>query len=61
MQFWRVILNGEHAKIMFALQASEVIFDSEVHFVSEVSPGGEVKSCIAAWTGFNKAFVSATV
>ena len=26
----------------FALRASEVIFDSEVHFVSEVSPNGEV-------------------
>jgi len=24
------------------LRASEVIFDSEVHFVSEVSPDGEV-------------------
>ena len=39
---WRVILNGEHAKTKFALWASEVIFDSEVHFVSEVSPDGEV-------------------
>ena len=26
----------------FAPRASEVIFDSEVHFVSEVSPDGEV-------------------
>ena len=25
-----------------SLRASEVIFDSEVHFVSEVSPDGEV-------------------
>ena len=38
----RVILNGEHAKTKFALRASEVICDSEVHFVSEVSPNGEV-------------------
>ena len=38
----RDVLNGEHAKTKFALWASEVIFDSEVHFVSEVSPDGEV-------------------
>ena len=36
----RDVLNGEHAKTKFALWASEVIFDSEVHFVSEVSPDG---------------------
>ena len=30
----------------FALRASEVIFDSEVHFVSEVPPCGEVKGDI---------------
>ena len=40
--FSRVILNGEHAKTKFALWTSEVISDSEVHFVSEVSPNGEV-------------------
>ena len=40
--YYRVILNGEHDKTKFALPASEVIFDSEVHFVSEVSPSGEV-------------------
>ena len=38
----RVLLNREHAKTKFALSASEVICDSEVHFVSEVSPDGEV-------------------
>ena len=36
-----VVLNGEHAKTKFALRASEAICDSEVHFVSEVSPDGE--------------------
>ena len=40
----RVLINGEHAKTKFALRASEVIFDSEVHFVSEVSLCGEVKA-----------------
>ena len=39
---WRDTLNGEHAKTKFALRASEAICDSEVHFVSEVSPNGEV-------------------
>ena len=34
----RDVLNGEYAKTKFALWASEVIFDSEVHFVSVVSP-----------------------
>ena len=28
-------------KISLPIRASEVIFDSEVHFVSEVSPDGE--------------------
>ena len=32
----------ENTLTKFALWASEVIFDSEVHFVSEVSPVGEV-------------------
>ena len=39
---WRVILNGEHAKTKFAPRASEVIFDSEVHLVSEVSPAAKL-------------------
>ncbi len=29
-------------KLSLPLRASEVIYDSEVHFVSEVSPNGEV-------------------
>ena len=29
-------------QLSLPLRASEVIFDSEVHFVSEVSPNGEV-------------------
>ena len=37
-----ILLTEYHAKTKFALWASEVIFDSEVHFVSEVSPDGEV-------------------
>ena len=36
-------LSGEITLTKFALWASEVIFDSEVHFVSEVSPDGEVR------------------
>ena len=32
----------ENTLTKFALWASEVIFDSEVYFVSEVSPDGEV-------------------
>ena len=38
----RDVLNGQITLTKFALWASEVIFDSEVHFVSEVSPDGEV-------------------
>ena len=38
----RDVLNGQITLTKFALRASEVIFDSEVHFVSEVSPYGEV-------------------
>ena len=38
----RDVLNGQITLTKFALWASEVIFDSEVHFVSEVSPYGEV-------------------
>ena len=39
-----MILQAEHhATTKFALRASEVILDSEVHFVSEVSPDGETK------------------
>ena len=34
-------------KLSLPLRASEVIFDSEVHFVSEVSPDGEAQSCKA--------------
>ena len=40
----RDVLNGQITLTKFALWASEVIFDSEVHFVSEVSPDGEVMS-----------------
>ena len=36
------VLNGQITLTKFALRASEVIFNSEVHFVSEVSPCGEV-------------------
>jgi len=37
-----VLSSTENTLTKFALWASEVIFDSEVHFVSEVSPDGEV-------------------
>ena len=43
-RFSVILLTEYHAKTKFALRASEVIFDSEVHFVSEVSPCGEVKA-----------------
>ncbi len=35
-------LTENTLKLSLPLRASEVIFDSEVHFVSEVSPCGEV-------------------
>ena len=35
-------LTENTLKLSLPLWASEVIFDSEVHFVSEVSPNGEV-------------------
>ncbi len=35
-------LTENTQKLSLPLRASEVIFDSEVHFVSEVSPDGEV-------------------
>lgn len=38
----RVILKGERAKTKVAIWTGEVIFDSEAHLVSEVSPDGEV-------------------
>ena len=39
----RDVLNGQITLTKFALWASEVISDSEVHLVSEVSPDGEVR------------------
>ena len=42
-----MLLTEHHANTKFALRASEVICDSEVHVVSEVSPKGRSKSCIA--------------
>ena len=35
-------LTENTLKLSLPLRASEVIFDSEVHFVSEVLPNGEV-------------------
>ena len=35
-------LTENTLKLSLPLRASEVIFDSEVHFASEVSPNGEV-------------------
>ena len=63
----RVLLNREHAKTKFALSASEVICNSKVHFVSEVSPDGEVMGKLnftasiceqlhCAWHNFTFAF-----
>ena len=35
-------LTENTLKLSLPLRASEIIYDSEVHFVSEVSPNGEV-------------------
>ena len=40
--FGRVLFLSLGEQLSLPLRASEVIFDSEVHIVSEVSPNGEV-------------------
>ena len=40
----RDALNGQIALTKFALRASEVIFDSEVRFASEVSPVAKLRA-----------------
>ena len=43
-------------KLSLPLRASEVIFDSEVHFVSEVSPIGEVMANLTSLRAFASNF-----